>query len=61
MTPTYYSIGDSLRGERIAVQARKVTNQKLIQLSGRHKGTSLTLKYSVFCVIEAPLKSVQKR
>lgn len=61
MTPTYYNLGDSLRGERIAAQARKITNQKTIQLSSRHKGTFLSLKYSAFCVIEAPLKSVQKR
>ena len=51
-------IGDSIRGERIAVEASNISKPMVQQRSGTHKGQSATLTRNAYCVIEMPLKWV---
>ena len=57
----HYELGDALKADRIAVQARDIDKVRLVEGSHRHRITSTTLRGSAFCVIELPLKSVVER
>jgi len=56
--PEYRSLGDALRGDRIAVQARSIDRVTVIKRTHRHRGQRATLRDNAFCIIEVPLKSV---
>jgi hypothetical protein len=56
----HVSTGDSLRGERIAVEAREIDKIRYGAGSGRHKIQFTKLRDSAYCVIEAPMKSLHK-
>jgi len=58
---TYYKEGDSLRGERIAVQARDIAPIRVGKGSHSHKIQSTILRDSAYCVIEKPLRLVENR
>jgi hypothetical protein len=51
-------MGDSLRGERIAVEASAISSPMVQKRSGAHKGQFATLTRNAYCVIEMPLKWV---
>jgi len=53
-------IGDALRGEKIAVKAEKMQMDRVQAGSSRHQIQTLTLKDSVFCIIEIPLVASRK-
>lgn len=53
--PTYRNTGDSVEGERIACQGRKKNSERLIPMTGGHRGTRIILSGNVFCVIETPM------
>jgi hypothetical protein len=57
----YYKLGDSLKAERIAVQARDIDKVRVGKGTHDHKIQSTTLRDSAFCVIEVPLKAVLER
>ena len=50
-------IGDSLRGDRILITARRLGNRIVINLSHDHKAQSLVARDQVYCVIELPLSA----
>lgn len=56
--PEYRNLGDALRGERIAVSARKIDAVTVSQRTHAHKGQFATLRDNAYCVIEIPLKVV---
>lgn len=56
--PEYRNPGDSLRADRIAVQARSIDRVLVTKRTHRHKGQFTTLRGNAYCVIEIPLKSV---
>ena len=58
---TLFNAGDALRGERIAINARRLSNPQLVNQSGRHKASSITARDNVYCVIEKPLSVRPKR
>ena len=58
--PTLFDVGDALKGDRIAINARRIGNSTLINQSGRHKASSLTVRDNAHCVIEKPLKARPK-
>jgi hypothetical protein len=58
---TYKNQGDSLLGERIAVQARAIAPVRVRKGSHSHKIQDTTLRGSAFCVIELPLIGIQKK
>ena len=55
--PEYRNLGDALRGDRIAVQARKIDKVAVLKLTHRHRGQITTLRDNAFCIIEIPLKA----
>lgn len=59
--PEYRSKGDSLRGNRIAVQARSISQVTIKKLTHNHRGQFATLRDNAFCVIGVPLKSVLEK
>ena len=40
---THYSINDSIKGERILSQFRKKNSEKLIRMTGNHRGTRMII------------------
>ena len=54
----HYEIGDTLRGDRIAVEALEIDNVRYAKGSHRHKIQFTKLRRSAYCVIEMPLKSL---
>ena len=47
--------GDSLRGYRVAVTARRLSKPTVVNESGRHKANCIIARDNVYCVIEIPL------
>ncbi len=54
--PTLFEAGDALRGDRVAIDARRLSNPKTINQSGRHKANAITASDNVYCVVEMPLR-----
>ena len=58
---TLFNAGDALRGERIAINARRLSSPRLVNQSGRHRASSITARDDVYCVIEKPLSVRPKK
>lgn len=56
--PEYRNLGDALRGDRIAVQARQISKVTVMRRTHRHQGQFAILRDNAYCIIEIPLKSV---
>jgi hypothetical protein len=56
--PEYRNLGDALRGDKIAVSARKIDTVTVMKRTHPHKGQFATLRDNAYCVIEIPLKIV---
>lgn len=54
---TLFEAGDTLRGDRIAINARRLSDQKVIARSGSHRAQAIVARDNVFCVIEKPLRA----
>jgi hypothetical protein len=52
---TLFEAGDAIRGDRIAVNARRLGPSRVVSRSGRHNAQELVAKDEVYCVIEMPL------
>ena len=59
--PEYRNPGDTLRGDRIAVSARKIEAISVFQRTHSHKGQFTTLRDNAYCVIEIPLKVITSK
>ena len=59
--PTLFNNGDILRGDRIAINARRLSNPRVVNQSGRHNASSLTAHDPVYCMIEKPLSATPKK
>ena len=59
--PVYRNLGDALRADKIAVQARSIDRVSVTKRTHRHQGQFATLRDNAFCIIEIPLKSVLQR
>ncbi|MBI4202750.1 MAG: hypothetical protein HY532_06550, partial [Chloroflexi bacterium] len=53
--PTLFERGDALRGDRIAINARRLSRPRVIARSGRHEAQETIAWDNVYCVIEIPL------
>ena len=60
MPTTLFEKGDAVRGERLAMDARRLSKISRVNQSGRHKAQYITAHDSAFCVIEMPLKARPK-
>jgi len=48
--------GDSLHGDKIVCEARKISKPVIIIKTGRHKAQQIALWENAFCVIEKKLR-----
>ncbi len=49
---TYTEIGDTIKGDKIIAEARKISDITIIAKSGRHKAQRVILKDDVICYID---------
>jgi hypothetical protein len=59
--PDYTGAGDALRAEKVTAKARAISKPRIIMLSGSHQGQLVTLRDSVYCVIDIPLRAIQHK
>ena len=59
--PEYRNLGDALRGDRIAAQARQIDKAVIIKRTHAHRGQFTTLRDNAFCIIEIPLRVVLEK
>lgn len=59
--PEYRNPGDALRGDRIAVSARKIDAVTVMQRTHRHREQFTILRDDAYCVIDIPLKIVTNK
>jgi hypothetical protein len=50
--PIYTKIGDTIKGDKILAEARKISKVKVITKSGRHKAQKTVLRDNAICVID---------
>lgn len=55
---TYTNKGDTIKGDRVIAEARKIHTARIINKSGRHKAQQIILKDNVKCVIDKELKHI---
>ncbi|MEA4957180.1 hypothetical protein SDC9_23933 [bioreactor metagenome] len=53
---TYTKIGDTIIGDKIIVEARKIDDITVIVKSGRHKAQRTVLKDNAKCVIDKKVR-----
>jgi ERCC4-type nuclease len=53
---TYTEIGDTIIGDKIIVEARKISDITIIVKSGRHKAQQIILKDNAKCIIDKKAK-----
>lgn len=58
--PTLFDVGDAIRGDRVAINARRLSRIQVIARSGRHEAQAITARDNVHCVIELPLRARPK-
>lgn len=58
--PTFFEIGDALRGDRVAINARRIDQPHVIEGSARHRAQATIARDNVYCVIEMPLRARPK-
>ena len=47
-----FELGDSIKGDRLVAEARKLSKPKLIAKSGRHQAQQIVLWENAICMIE---------
>ena len=52
---TLFDVGDALRGNRIRITARRISQPIVVNQSGRHKAIRVTARDNAHCVIEVAL------
>ena len=52
---TLFDVGDALRGNRIRITARRISQPITVNQSGRHKAIRVTARDNAHCVIEVAL------
>lgn len=55
----YTKKGDTIKGDKIICEARKISNIQLINKSGRHKAQRIVLRDNAVCIVDRVL-SVKK-
>ena len=54
----YTDVGDTIKGDKIIVEARKIDKIKVIAKSGRRKAQSTVLRDNAVCVIDKRIRSI---
>ena len=55
--PTLLEAGDAIRGDRVLINARRLSDPQIINQSGRHKANAITARDNLYCVIDMPLRA----
>ncbi|WP_298501757.1 hypothetical protein [uncultured Methanobrevibacter sp.] len=58
---TYTKKGDKLKGNKIKCEARKISNPRPVNKSGRHKTQQIDLRDHAECIIEKESKYIAKK
>lgn len=58
--PTLFDRGDALRGDRVVINARRLSRVRIIASSARHEAQEIIARDNVYCVIEMPLRARPK-
>ena len=53
---TYLKKGDTIKGDKIKCEARKISNPRPVHKSSRHKTQQINLKDNAECIIEKETK-----
>ena len=56
--PIHYHTNDAIQGERIACQFRKKNSERLIRMTGNHRGTRMVISGNAYCVIEVQMMRI---
>ena len=48
----YYEVGDTVKGDKIICEARKISKPKVVPATGRHSAQQITLWENAFAVVE---------
>jgi acyl-CoA synthetase (NDP forming) len=59
MSQIYTKKGDTLKGDKIVAEARKISNPVVIVKSGRHKAQRVILKDNALCRIAKKYKFIK--
>lgn len=59
MVKIYTGEGDTIKGERIIGEARKISDIKVIVKSGRHKAQRIILRDNAMCMLDKKLKYIK--
>jgi hypothetical protein len=59
MVKIYTGEGDTIKGERIIGEARKISDIKVIVKSGRHKAQRIILRDNAMCMVDKKLKYIK--
>ena len=54
----YSNKGDAIYGERIVCQFRKKNNEKVIRMTGSHRGTRMVISKNAYCAIIVPMTRI---
>ena len=57
---TLFNVGDALRGDRVAINARRFTKPQTIAATGRHSANEIVARDNVYCVIDKLLRARPK-
>ena len=57
---TLFDVGDALRGDRIVINARKLSRPQVIAASGQHRASEIVASNRVYCVIDKLLRARPK-
>ncbi|MDR0911499.1 MAG: hypothetical protein LBM96_02730 [Methanobrevibacter sp.] len=54
----YTKVGDTIKGDKILVEARKIAKVEVINKTGRHKAQKTVLKDNAICIIDKKMKII---
>ena len=55
----YTEIGETIKGDKIIAEARKIDNVKVITKSGRHKAQRTVLRDNPICYVNKRIRSLK--
>ena len=58
--PVYTEVGDTIIGDKIIVEARKILEHSVIVKTGRHKAQRTILKDNAKCIIDKKAKFLKE-
>ena len=55
----YIEIGDTIKGDKIIAEARKISDVRIIAKTGRHKAQRTVLRDNALCYIDKRIRSLK--